>query len=61
LLAAGLLSYYLARPMVEGAALLFSGQEEGNHAGGDSLAKEDRLLAAQRFRQVDPATADCEM
>jgi len=47
--------------MVEGAALLFSGQEEGNHAGGDSLAKEDRLLAAQRFRQVDPATGDCEM
>jgi hypothetical protein len=42
--------------MLEGAALLFSGQEEGNHARGDSLAKEDRSLAAQRFRQVAPAT-----
>jgi len=42
--------------MVEGAALLFSGQEEGNDARGDSLAKEDRSLAAQRFRQVAPAT-----
>jgi hypothetical protein len=42
--------------MVEGAAVLFSGQEEGNHARGDSLAKEDRSPAAQRFRQVAPAT-----
>jgi hypothetical protein len=42
--------------MVEGAALLFSGQEEGNGARGDSLANEDRSLAAQRFRQVAPAT-----
>lgn len=42
--------------MLEGAALLFSGQEEGNHARDDSLAKEDRSLAAQRFRQVAPAT-----
>jgi hypothetical protein len=42
--------------MVEGAALLFSGQEEGNDARGDGLAKEDRTLAAQRFRQVAPAT-----
>ena len=41
--------------MVEGAALLFSGQEEGNGARRDSLAKEDRSLAAQRFRQVAPA------
>jgi hypothetical protein len=42
--------------MVEGAALLFSGQEEGNDAGSDSLAKQDRSLAAQRFRQVAPAS-----
>ena len=35
--------------MVEGAALLFSGQEEGNDARGDGLAKEDRTLQRSAF------------
>ena len=34
----------------------FAGQEEGDFARGDSLKKDDRSLAPQRFRQVARAT-----
>jgi hypothetical protein len=42
--------------MIKRAVLFFAGQEEGAFARGDSLEKDDRSLAAQRFRQVAPAT-----
>ena len=42
--------------MVKSAVHFFAGQEEGNDGRGDSLGKDDRSLAAQRFRQVAPAT-----
>jgi len=42
--------------MVNGAGHFFAGQEEGNDGRGDSLGKDGRSLAAQRFRQVAPAT-----
>jgi len=42
--------------MIKRAVLFFAGQEEDEVARGDSLKKDDRSLAAQRFRQVAPAT-----
>jgi hypothetical protein len=42
--------------MVKSAVPFFAGQEEGNDGRGDSLGKDGRSLAAQRFRQVTPAT-----
>jgi hypothetical protein len=42
--------------MARSALRLFADPEEGVDARGDVLEKDDRSLAAQRFRQVAPAT-----
>ena len=42
--------------MVKSAVHFVAGQEGGNDGRGDSLGKDGRSLATQRFRQVAPAT-----